>query len=184
MHYAEIDPLNPIRFRISQGESLWHFFTPLDVRSASDRRLKTDVRLPWNGVKRPRPIDLVHSLGRPTACPETKWVWRPTHQSIKWSSTEYLAMFTRFGSHTRNIGKDKFVWFRNNIHPTNSTKLHWTERQHVVKELNSKLTFFWSYEQRMVVVSRNTGSAPLIGSKVIRDRASDGSVWSEKGPRI
>jgi len=27
-------------------------------------------------------------------------------------------------------------------------------------------------------------SAPLIGSKVIRDRASDGFVWSEKGPRI
>jgi len=36
----------------------------------------------------------------------------------------------------------------------------------------------------MVVVAGNTGSAPLIGSKVIRDRASDGSVWSEKGPRI
>jgi len=34
------------------------------------------------------------------------------------------------------------------------------------------------------LVSRNTGSTPLIGSKVIRDRASDGSVWSEKGPRI
>jgi len=36
----------------------------------------------------------------------------------------------------------------------------------------------------MVVVSGNTGSAPLIGSKVIRDRASDGSVWNEKGSRI
>ena len=36
----------------------------------------------------------------------------------------------------------------------------------------------------MVVVSGNTGSAPLIGSTVIRDRACDGSVWSEKGPRI
>jgi len=34
----------------------------------------------------------------------------------------------------------------------------------------------------MVVVSGNTGSAPLIDSKVIRDRASDGSVWSEEGP--
>jgi len=52
-----------------------------------------------------------------------------------------------------------------------------------MKELNSELTFFSSYEQRMVVVSRNTGSAPLIGSKAIQDRASDGSVWSEKGPR-
>jgi len=36
----------------------------------------------------------------------------------------------------------------------------------------------------MVVNSGNPGSAPLIGSKVIRDRASNGSVWSEKGPRI
>jgi len=29
----------------------------------------------------------------------------------------------------------------------------------------------------------NTGSAPLIGSKVIRASASDGSTWSEKGSR-
>ena len=36
----------------------------------------------------------------------------------------------------------------------------------------------------MVVVSGKAGSALLIGSKVIRDRASDGTVWSEKGPRI
>jgi len=36
----------------------------------------------------------------------------------------------------------------------------------------------------MVVVSGNISAAPLIGSKVIRDRASDGSVWSEKGPRV
>jgi len=36
----------------------------------------------------------------------------------------------------------------------------------------------------MVVVSGNTGSAPLIGSKVIWDRSSDGSVWREKGPQI
>jgi len=33
----------------------------------------------------------------------------------------------------------------------------------------------------MVDVSRNTGSAPLIGSKVIRDRAPGGSVWRKKG---
>jgi len=36
----------------------------------------------------------------------------------------------------------------------------------------------------MVAVSGNTGSVPLIGSKVIRDRASDGSICSEKGPQI
>jgi len=36
----------------------------------------------------------------------------------------------------------------------------------------------------MVVVSGNTGSAPLIGPKVIGDHASDGSVWSAKGPRM
>jgi len=68
--------------------------------------------------------------------------------------------------------KGKFVWFHDNIHSTNSTKLHWTEKHPVVKELNSELTFFWSYGQRMVVVSGNTGSAPLLGSKAIRDRAS------------
>jgi len=33
----------------------------------------------------------------------------------------------------------------------------------------------------MVAVSGNTGSAPLIGSEVIRDRESNGSIWSEKG---
>jgi len=36
----------------------------------------------------------------------------------------------------------------------------------------------------MVVVSGSTGSAPLLGFKGIRDRASDGSVWSDKGPWI
>jgi len=33
----------------------------------------------------------------------------------------------------------------------------------------------------MVVVSGNTGLAQLIGSKIIRDRVSVGSIWSEKG---
>ena len=32
----------------------------------------------------------------------------------------------------------------------------------------------------MVAVSGNAGSTPLIGSKVIRDHASNGSVWSGK----
>jgi len=41
-----------------------------------------------------------------------------------------------------------------------------------VNELNSESTFFQNYEQKMVAVSGNTGSAPLIGSKVIRDHAS------------
>jgi len=45
-----------------------------------------------------------------------------------------------------------------------------------VQELKSELAFFKSYEQRMVVLSGNTGPAPLIGSKVILDRASDGTV--------
>ena len=30
---------------------------------------------------------------------------RPTHQPVKWSSTEYLAIVTRFRSHTKIIGK-------------------------------------------------------------------------------
>jgi len=33
----------------------------------------------------------------------------------------------------------------------------------------------------MVAISGNTGSAPSIGFKVTRDRASDGSVGAEKG---
>jgi len=33
----------------------------------------------------------------------------------------------------------------------------------------------------VVVISGNTGSAPLIGSQVIGDRAANRSVWSEKG---
>ena len=36
----------------------------------------------------------------------------------------------------------------------------------------------------MVAVSGHTGSAPIIGSKLIRGRGSDGSVWSERGLRI
>ena len=76
--------------------------------------------------------------------------------------------------------KGKFVWFRNNIHSTNSTKLHWTERRPVVKRLMSRSTFL-NYRQTMVAVSPNAGSAPSIGSKVIRIRAWDGFVWSKKG---
>jgi len=63
---------------------------------------------PRNEEKRPCPIDLEHSLGRPTVClPETKWVQRPTHQPIKWSSADYLATFTR----TRIIGKGNLFDF-------------------------------------------------------------------------
>jgi len=36
----------------------------------------------------------------------------------------------------------------------------------------------------MIAVSGTTGLASLIGSKLIWNRASNGSVWSEKGPRI
>jgi len=36
----------------------------------------------------------------------------------------------------------------------------------------------------MVVISGKAGLAPLIGSEIIWDRASDGSVWSERGPLI
>jgi len=49
------------------------FFTPSDVWSTSDWTLEPDVRLPRNGVKRPRPINLGCSFGHPTICiPETK----------------------------------------------------------------------------------------------------------------
>jgi len=69
-------------------DNLWYFFTPSNVRFASDRMLKRDIRLPRNGVKRHRPIDIGRSLGHPTVC-----------------LPEYLATFTRFRSHTRIIGK-------------------------------------------------------------------------------
>ena len=36
---------------------------------------------------------------------------RPTHQPIKWSSTDYLATFTRFRSHTRIVGKGSLFDF-------------------------------------------------------------------------
>ena len=36
----------------------------------------------------------------------------------------------------------------------------------------------------MVAVSGNTVPAPVISSKVIRNHASSGSAWSEKGPQI
>jgi len=88
-----------------------------------------DVWPSRNGLRRLRPIHLERSLSFPTVClPETKWVRRPTHQPIKWSSTEYLAMFTPFGLILGSL-EGKFVWFCNNIHSTNSNKLHWTERQ-------------------------------------------------------
>ena len=57
-------------------------------------------------------------------------------------------------------------------------KLHWKERHPVVKELNTGLTFFRDYEQEMVAISGNTGSAPVIGSS---GWASDRSICSEKG---
>ena len=33
----------------------------------------------------------------------------------------------------------------------------------------------------MATISRNAGSAPLTGSKVLQDRGSDGSIRREKG---
>jgi len=35
--------------------------------------------------------------------------------------------------------------------------------------------------EKTIAVSGNTGLAPLIGSKLVSDRALDGSVWREKG---
>lgn len=50
-----------------------------------------------------------------------------------------------------------------------------------MKELNSGLTFFESYEQKMVADSGNTGSVSLIGPNVIWDRALGRSFRSKKG---
>ena len=88
---------------ISYANAIFHFIGPT---------LKMYIQPPRNGVNRPRPIFPRCSLGCPTVClPETKWVRRPTHQPIKWSSTEYLATFTRFQSHTRIIGKGNLFDF-------------------------------------------------------------------------
>ena len=160
-------------------------FTPLDVRSASDRMLETDVRPPqkWSETAssdRPRMLsrtsDRLSSRDKMSRTPNSS-----TNQTVLHGVPSNVHSF--LVSHL-DLWKGKFVWFCNNIHPTNSTKLHWIEGQPAVKELNSELTLFWGNEQRMVVLFGNTGSVPLIGSKVIQDRTSHGSVWSEKGPRI
>ena len=88
----------------------------------------------------------------------------PTHQPIKWSSTDYLATFTRFWSHTRIIGKGKLFDF-----PTIFTQLtvrSCTEkRSNLYSERIEELPFFWSYGQIMVAVSGNTGSAHWLAPK-------------------
>jgi len=83
---------------------VWRFFTPSDVRSASDQMLETDPpEMEWKGLVRSA-LDALSK--RPTVClPETKRVRRSTRQPIKWSSREYLATLTRLQSHTRIIGK-------------------------------------------------------------------------------
>ena len=77
-----------------------------------------------------------------------------------------------------------FTW-RENSSDAYETLVFFTpplqERQPVAKELGSRLTFVWNCEQQMVAVSRNTCSAPLIGSNVNQGRMSGGSIWREKG---
>jgi len=74
------------------------------------RSRRTSYPQKWSEKR--RRVRLERSLGHPTIClPETGWVWRPTHQPIKCSSTEYLAMFTPFRSHTRIIGKGNLFDF-------------------------------------------------------------------------
>ena len=89
--------------------------------------------------------------------------------------------FHQIPSNVHNIWSDTRIIEKGNLFDfvtiftrlTCNEKLHWTESQLVVKD-----------EQRVVVVSGNMGLVPLIGPKTIRDRASDRSAWSEKGPRI
>jgi len=69
--------------------------------------------------------------------------------------------------------KGKVIRFHNNIHSNN--RLRWL----AVKRLSNRLTF--SKFQEIVTAPRNMASAPSVGSKVIRDSASNGSVWSEMG---
>jgi len=84
--------------------------------------------------------------------------------------------FTHFRSHATIIGKGNLFDFTTIF--TWLTARSCTGQRGTMKKLDSELNFFWGYEQKMVPVSGNTGTAPLIGSKVIWDRASDRSVWS------
>jgi len=171
---ANIPPLSALK-------ALFHSIG-CPVRLGQDAR---DGRLnPKNGVKKRRRVRLERSLGRPTVClPETKWVRRPTHQPIKWSSTEYLAMFTHFRSHTRIIGKGSLFDFA-----TIFTQL--TAKVALDREATCNERIEWRIDFRSKLWAKNGCRfrkhrfGPLIGSKVIRDRASDGSVWSEKSLRI
>ena len=122
--------------------------------------------------------DRPRTLARTSAVwlPETKWVRRLTHQPIKWSSTEYLAMLTRFyltlGSLERKIrlifstifarltarsctGQRGNLWWKNRI-------ASWISFEVVSNE-------WLSFPETQV---RHHWLAP-----------NRGSVWSETGPR-
>jgi len=94
---------------------LRRFFTPPGVWSASDQTLEMDVWAPRNGLKRPRPIGLSLSHMPDHLSPRDKMspigLGRPTHQPIKWSSLDYLAMFTHLRPHTKIIEKGNLFDF-------------------------------------------------------------------------
>ena len=154
-------------------------YSPLGVRSASNRTPRQTSDPPKSGVWKPRPICLRHTRGRsprrPSVClPETKCV-----QLIKLFSAEYLTTLPRFQFGTRRGWKLKFIWFHFNIH--SKTARSCTEKRGNLQGKNllaDKLSFeLWS---KTVTASENTTFSPLIGSKVIRDWVSEESIWSVK----
>jgi len=133
---------------------LRRLFTPSGFRSASAAMLETDY---W-------PPEIEYSLGRPIVClPEAKWVWsasdvRLINQSNCLSrKTLGCSLFSglTLGSLERNFIND-------NIHSANSTKLHWGERQPGVTKIEWRIDFLLKLWGKVVAVSGNTGSAPLI----------------------
>jgi len=135
-----IDVINQTRRNLLQGwgalnlmlrlvvkELKVFFFTPLDVRSAPD------------GCPTPQKWSERASSDRSRM---------PDRLSLRQMSPTSGSSTNPMVFHGVPSNDHSFVWFGNNIHSINSTKLHWKERQSIVKELNSELSFFGSYGQR------------------------------------
>ena len=94
--------------KILNAGVLRRFFTPSSVRSASNRTLETDglpPKMGWKSVVGSA-SDVLSDV-RPFVSQRQNGYDQP----IKWSSTEYLAMFTHFRPHTRIIGKGNLFVF-------------------------------------------------------------------------
>jgi len=128
------------------------FFNSPCIRSTSDSTLETDIPQHKGGAKKPRPICLECSLRRSSIClPETKCVWSiSTNQLIFHGLPSNIHSFR---ISYLNRWKREFIWLRLNIHPHNSMRLHWKERQLAVKEFTGRLLSFESMSQKRLQLS-------------------------------